>query len=504
MSKYLIIPLSGNGKRFTDIGVTEHKQLLRFDDNKSPFFYSLKSFDNLKSFIILIGIKDKSLIHTLSEELEKIDKDLKFRFIYTGKTKSPVDTVRKIINLYDKPFSNNSSFTIFTMDIYVPTPIKISVKKNISYTFQIEDGPHSFVKINKYNQITQCKEKIVISELANAGIFCISGYKNLINILFSNSLNQQKIINFREESIAELFLNNKKTKFESKFLKQIYIFGTPEEWTFFNNNILPQLTACSKKSICIIPDHSGIVFAKKLFYFFKKNNIDVKIINNQSISWEKSINHHKEFLLKSYYSENKIIISTCKSGLGVSRAISDVLGTYVPIIKNLNHLKLTINHSACRAFSIPSGFHQEFLKSNKLISILSEKFDGGRHQRRLINYHNNLFNDFKKSNLNKYKSGWFFGYFKPSITNTSSGYEIAIKQYKNGVIKPDNHYHDIGEEITVILEGKGKSGNRFLKEGDIIIQRPLETDKNTFSKNTKILVIRKTPRSPKKKYYLGK
>ena len=50
---YLLIPMSGFGKRFIDYGIDIDKQILEFTDTITPFEKSLNSLKNKSDFINL-------------------------------------------------------------------------------------------------------------------------------------------------------------------------------------------------------------------------------------------------------------------------------------------------------------------------------------------------------------------------------------------------------------------------------------------------------------------
>ena len=81
----------------------------------------------------------------------------------------------------------------------------------------------------------------------------------------------------------------------------------------------------------------------------------------------------------------------------------------------------------------------------------------------------------KLHNLKDFKGGWFVGDFLPSILSTKN-FEVAIKHYVVGQ-NESSHYHEIANEITVIVTGSAKMNGIKYDEGSVIlIERGESTD----------------------------
>ena len=79
------------------------------------------------------------------------------------------------------------------------------------------------------------------------------------------------------------------------------------------------------------------------------------------------------------------------------------------------------------------------------------------------------------SNLRKMTKGWFIGDFEPTILRTSM-FEVAVKYYRAGD-REEAHLHKIATEVTAVVTGAVKMGNRLLKAGDIALVHPGEAVK---------------------------
>ena len=106
----------------------------------------------------------------------------------------------------------------------------------------------------------------------------------------------------------------------------------------------------------------------------------------------------------------------------------------------------------------------------------------------------------RTARLSDMQGGWFIGDFHPSIL-TSKDFEIAVKTYNLGDIE-EYHFHKIGTEITVILEGRAEMAERTLVEGDIILLEPGQGTSFKALTKVKTLVV-KTPSVIGDKYLLN-
>ena len=76
------------------------------------------------------------------------------------------------------------------------------------------------------------------------------------------------------------------------------------------------------------------------------------------------------------------------------------------------------------------------------------------------------------------KGGWFIGNFEP--TWKTEHLKLLVHDYKKGEQK-EPHYHKLGTEINLLLEGKfilrnydGKGTDQELNKGDVFIIHPYE------------------------------
>lgn len=68
--------------------------------------------------------------------------------------------------------------------------------------------------------------------------------------------------------------------------------------------------------------------------------------------------------------------------------------------------------------------------------------------------------------------GWFVGPFEPSACATDA-VEVAIQSYRAGDAEP-RHVHRVATEISVVVSGDVRMGERRLGAGDIVVLAPGE------------------------------
>lgn len=95
--------------------------------------------------------------------------------------------------------------------------------------------------------------------------------------------------------------------------------------------------------------------------------------------------------------------------------------------------------------------------------------------------------------IEDFEKGWFVGNFSPAILH-SRDFEIAVKWFKAGEKEP-LHKQIVATEITVVIEGEIRLGEKIFAKGDLITIPPGEFA--SFESITdSALVCVKTPSLP--------
>lgn len=99
--------------------------------------------------------------------------------------------------------------------------------------------------------------------------------------------------------------------------------------------------------------------------------------------------------------------------------------------------------------------------------------------------------------IEDFTRGWIIGNFDPSLLKTDR-FEVGLLQHKAGEVWP-KHYHKIGTEYNVLVNGKMIIQDRELNSGDVFVFTPGEIADPIFLEDCTVLVV-KIPSIPGDKY----
>jgi len=103
----------------------------------------------------------------------------------------------------------------------------------------------------------------------------------------------------------------------------------------------------------------------------------------------------------------------------------------------------------------------------------------------------------QRYDLNNMIGGWFVGNFEPSLFKTND-VEVAVKRYIAGDYD-SIHYHKIGTEYTVIVEGQVLMSGKIYNKNDMLIISPGEST-DFLAMTDAITVVVKIPGASNDKY----
>ena len=104
----------------------------------------------------------------------------------------------------------------------------------------------------------------------------------------------------------------------------------------------------------------------------------------------------------------------------------------------------------------------------------------------------------KKIYLKDFIRGWVVGNFEPTLLKTKD-IEVAIQSYNQGD-EEAQHYHKIGTEISIMVNGTASFNENILSEGEGVIIKPKESNKFKALSKCNVLVI-KFPSDASDKYF---
>lgn len=104
-----------------------------------------------------------------------------------------------------------------------------------------------------------------------------------------------------------------------------------------------------------------------------------------------------------------------------------------------------------------------------------------------------------KRNLSEFTRGWFIGNFEPSLLRTEQ-FEVAIITHVKGEKWPP-HYHKIGTEYNVLIEGKMFICGQEINPWEVFVFEPGEVADPVFLEDCKVLCV-KVPSVTNDKYII--
>ncbi len=379
MSKILVIPLAGQGRRFKSLGYELPKQMLKVDD-LTAFEHSLKSMkmEEYKTYFIIRN--DQTL---LARFIHEICKNYEYEIVsIEGETRGSVETVLKIRDLVDPM----SSFTIFTMDVTFNPSFSPEVFPSEAdgglLTFKSNSVNYSYAKLLDDGTVIETAEKVAISEQAIVGVYYFKYSKYFFE--FAQQMIFDENVSAGEFYIAPLYnyLISANLTIRAIPVDEFYVFGTPREYEFYKNHVVRSL---NKKIIGLCADHSGYEAKEKIKKFLRHqqiNFVDFGTHSHKDCDYNDSVNLAAEALKTK---EIDFAIGSCRSGQGIaiaSNAHSEVLAS---LVYDLASAKFAVQHNCTNFVSIPSSIWEDSQQlEDALRTLLETRFEGGRHQERLM------------------------------------------------------------------------------------------------------------------------
>ena len=99
--------------------------------------------------------------------------------------------------------------------------------------------------------------------------------------------------------------------------------------------------------------------------------------------------------------------------------------------------------------------------------------------------------------IEDFTRGWIIGNFDPSLLKTDK-FEVGLLRHKAGEVWP-KHYHKVGTEYNILVNGKMIIQDKELKPGDVFVCNPGEVADPIFIEDCTVLVV-KVPSIPGDKY----
>ena len=240
----IIIPMAGMSSRFFKAGFTVPKYMLKAND-KSIFFYSLKSFENyfLSENFVFIIIRNEEISSFIEEECSKL-KISNYKIIeLENSTKGQADTVYKGLKKLSQ--KEDEQILIFNIDTIrynykYPDFVDKNIIDGYLETFIGTGKNWSNVVPEKYNSDKVCytAEKKELSEYCCTGIYYFKSANYYCEIFEKYSIKNMKEKELYVAPMYNLMVeDNKDIRFTIIKDNDIDFCGVPEEYYIFKNKI---------------------------------------------------------------------------------------------------------------------------------------------------------------------------------------------------------------------------------------------------------------------------
>jgi RpiB/LacA/LacB family sugar-phosphate isomerase len=383
MKNIILVPLAGRGQRFVNKGFYEPKQLLQAR-NLTCIEWSLQSLcleDALVVFIIRRGTE----VH--NSKLKKYLSQLPVPNSAIIEIDEPTRGSLETCFIAAKELNPNSTLTIFTGDVFFMPQYKVSEFSDSSFdgwllSFKSNSADYSYVELDNENFASRTAEKVVISNSALVGVY---GFKSISFFMdYAERTLKQNPEFGGEYYIAPMYnhLISDGGKIFVSNVDEMHLFGTPEEYKFFQE--YSSKSFLENKIVGVCSDHSGFMLKEKLksvLADLRVEFIDFGSFTEKDSDYNDYIDPAMRALIRG---DVDYVFSSCRSGQGVHLAASTFKGVLSTFIHDVESSYFAVRHNSANNFCFPSSIWEGVDLHEVVHSILSTRFQGGRHQGRIM------------------------------------------------------------------------------------------------------------------------
>jgi RpiB/LacA/LacB family sugar-phosphate isomerase len=382
MKPTVLVPMAGLGSRFVKEGYKVPKQLITVG-NKHLIDLSLDCLDYSDCNMVFIVRDEQVYNHHIDEILvQKFGSDIKV-IVLDHLTDGSVCSC-----LYAEEYiDNDAPLLIHTLDVEFDPQYKVIDLLNLEsdgliLTFKSNSPNYSYVLTDENGVAVKTAEKKPISDQACVGVYCYKRGSDFVK--YAKDMVARNIRTNNEFYISPLYnlFIEAGLKITTLPVEKMHVFGTPDEYNFYKNNVNKQL---GDKPIALCSDHSGYD-AKELF----KQVLDLRGI--PYIDFGTSVNKdcdYSDFISQAARAMNEnecdYAFGFCRSGQGVNMCANKHKGIRSALIYNEYAMEMAIRHNCANFFSIPAKYADIDQLSHYLRIAMNNSFDGGRHQVRIQN-----------------------------------------------------------------------------------------------------------------------
>lgn len=383
MKNYLLIPLAGRGQRFIDAGYKEPKQMISVN-KRSCLEWSFDSLNSSNSQIIFIIRKETSNSFPNFKNFLKQVAGNNARIVEIDfETRGSLETCALIA----KSLEPDCTLSIFTGDvcflpIYDPSAFIGTDLDGWVLSFKSNSNNYSYARVDSEGFATETAEKIVISEHALVGIY---GFKSVEFFLKHAEITLSKAPEFGGEYYIAPIYNSilgAGGAVKVQPVIEMHLFGIPQELNFFRS--FSSKSFKPDKTIGLCSDHSGWRLKEDMKGLLTE--LDISYIDfGAYVEVDSDYPDFVEPAMKSLLrGDVDYVFSSCRSGQGVNLSASVFEGILAALVYDLESASLAVKHSSANVFSFPSKIWNKQSIKDAISIIISERFEGGRHQGRIM------------------------------------------------------------------------------------------------------------------------
>ena len=377
----LLIPMAGRGQRFIDAGYKVPKQFIHIG-KKQLMEISLDCFE-LDDCNLIFVVRDDQITNFSIDKILKSKYGENVKIVVTnGLTEGSVCSCL----LASEYIDNETPLFIHTLDIEFyprlnPETLCSSDSDGALLTFKSNSSNYSYALLGDDGCVIKTAEKKVISDQACVGIY----YFKTGEIFCSNAreMVDRDLRTRGEFYISPLYnlLIEKSMSIKTLPVEKMHIFGTPKEYEFYKNNVTQRI---GTKPIALCSDHSGFE-AKEAF----KNELDQRNIEYIDYGTPLKTDCDYKYYIEQAVSGKKdgvcdFIFGFCRTGQGVNMCANKFSNIRSALIYDNFSAEMAVRHNCANFFSFPERLFKDSDKVKTIIDILmSNTFDGGRHQARI-------------------------------------------------------------------------------------------------------------------------
>lgn len=375
----LLIPMAGRGQRFVDQGYIMPKPLI-IVNNKQMIEYSMDSVDYSECNITFVVRQDHVYNYSVDQILKnKYGEDI--NIIALDKiTRGTVESCLMAQEFID----NDLPLIINTLDIqFSPKFDPASIPGDLDgliLTFKANSTNYSYVQTGDDGLAKKTAEKTVISPNAAVGIYCFKSGKMFCEA--AREMIESNYMTNNEFYVSPMYnlLINKGKRIGTQEVEKMYVTGTPKELEFYLKHIAPKF---GRKPIGICCDHSGFKakeLAKSELEFYDIPYIDYGTHIGKDCDYADYV-YQATHAIKNGDIDHAI--GFCRSGQGVNIAANKCNGIISALIFDEYTAKHAVKHNCANFFAIPEKYVDQKMMHKIINILLTERFDGGRHQNRI-------------------------------------------------------------------------------------------------------------------------